>query len=86
MLLQRSTIVLCHALLQFPIKDLLAVLMFPTKAPLATCGSKQNIMSIPTQPSNTHNILYFQLISKLFHTGHVAAHVVLGCLLLRFGP
>jgi hypothetical protein len=27
-----------------------------------------------------------RLVNKSFHTGHVVAHVVLRCLLLRFGP
>jgi hypothetical protein len=74
----------------------LLVLRFPTQtSPLAPCGSgrsqsmSQSIITkygaISTQPSMTQPIAY--LISKqVIPYRHVVAHVVLGCLLLRFGP
>jgi hypothetical protein len=81
-------------LLWFPDKrSPLAVLRFPAQnVPSCTMWFRQftknvtNNAAIPTQSSTTHILQHTQLVSKLFHTGHVVAHVVLWCLLLRFGP
>jgi competence transcription factor ComK len=46
----------------------------------------QNTVSFPTRLSKTHFLWYSYVVSKSFHTRHVVALVVLGCLLVRFNP
>jgi hypothetical protein len=69
---------------------------FPSKAPLLhhvvqadhkVChmyDTKNNAHPHSTE-QDTQPIAYL-ISNKSFHTKHVVAHIVLGCLLLRFGP
>jgi hypothetical protein len=55
-------------------------------APLAPCGPERMTMPLSTHLSKAHFPHQLYLVSKMFHTGHVAAPIVLECLLLRLGP
>jgi hypothetical protein len=39
----------------------------------------------PCEPGKVTTPISHSLVSKLFHTGHVAAPIIPGCLLLRLG-
>jgi hypothetical protein len=65
----------------------LAVLRFPHDlSPSYTLWIRSRPTSFPTPPNKTHNLQHPWIISNPFHTGHVVAPIVLGCVLLRPGP
>jgi hypothetical protein len=57
-----------------------------TTTALTLCRLGRITMPILTHLSKAHFPQHPELVSKPFHTGHVVAPVVPGCLLLRFGP
>jgi hypothetical protein len=85
--LQSSTSGRDQLLLRFPTKASLAMLGFPTTGPSCTMLLHRVTTNVPSPSSEQDYFLgYHLLVSKLFHTGHMVAQIVLGCRLLRIDP